>query len=240
MRKGTIFQYECKRLLFSREYLLLLVATVLYCVSLLRGVVLYGVNFTAPFSPLTFSSYCAGLAPFLFVLLLVLCARQLKPSERGVERLISGTPLPLPTFRLLRYSAVACAFLLAAAWSVLLCFVFYWQVFDYTAVSGLLGWGLLFLLPPGIFLFGAAMFLGSRKTVAVYILLAAVFILSVFPIPLPGVMDFTGSTVLQLLPATGQAFVLPTAFLLGRMAFGIAGVCLLLASLHKSSQFQNG
>ncbi len=213
MRNGTIFKYELKRLLLSKQYLLLLVATLIFSVSLLRGTVLFGANFTAPFSLLTFSTYCASLTPFLFVLLLVLCAKQSSPSERGAEAIISATPMPLPVFRLLRYGAIAVAFVIPAALTVTACFLFYRLVFDYTAVGVLLLPGLLLLFPPAILLFGTAMLLGTRRSAAVYSLLAVVLIVSVFQIPLPGIVDITG-----------------------RVAFTGAGVALILASLFPSKK----
>lgn len=227
MRNGTIFKYELKRLLLSKQYLLLLVATLIFSVSLLRGTVLFGANYTAPFSLLTFSTYCASLAPFLFILLLVLCAKQSMPSERGAEAIISATPMPLLVFRLLRYGAIAVAFVIPAALTVTACFLFYRLVFDYTGVGVLLVPGLLLILPPSIFLLGAAMLLGARRTAAVYALLAVVLIISVFQIPLPGIVDVTGSSA---------DFELTPAFIMGRVAFAGAGVALILASLFQSKK----
>lgn len=222
MSKGTIFKYELKRLLISKEYLLLLAATVLYGVSLLRSMVLYGIDYTAPFSLLTFSTYCASLAPFLFTLLLVLCARQSKASERGMEAIIDATPVPLHIFRLLRYSAVVCSFLIAAALSLTSCFVFYRLVFDYTAFGPLLRAGLLLILPPAILLFGAGVLLGNKSAEAVYVLMAAVLIVSIFQIKLPLFIDIIGNTAVH---------EFSSAFIAGRVAFAVVGIVLVNVSL---------
>lgn len=222
MRNGTIFKYELKRLLLSKQYLLLLVATLIFSVSLLRGTVLFGANYTAPFSLLTFSTYCASLTPFLFILLLVLCAKQSVPYERGAEAIISATPMPLPVFRLLRYGAIAVAFVITAALPMIACFVFYRLIFDYTGVGVLLVPGLLLIMPPSIFLFGAAMLLGTRKAAAVYVLLILVLIVSIFQIPLPGVVDLAGSSA---------DFELTSAFIAGRVVFAGIGIAFILASL---------
>ena len=236
MSKGTVFKYEIKRLLFSKEYLLLLVATLAYGISLLRGVVLYGTDYTAPFSLLTFLTYCASLAPFLFILLLVLCARQFKSSERGAESIIGVAPMPLHVFRLLRYSAVVCAFLIAAALPVTACFVFYRLVFDYTAFGALLWSGLLLLLPTAILLFGAAMLLGNRSAAAVYVLLAAVLIVGVFQITLPVFIDIIGITAVQPLNAGKYDFAFSSAFIAGRVAFSVVGIVLMILSLCQSKK----
>ncbi len=227
MRNGTIFKYELKRLLLSKQYLLLLVATLIYSVFLLRGVVLFGANFTAPFSLLTFCTYCASLAPFLFILLLVLCAKQSMPSERGAEAIISASPMPLPVFRLLRYGAIAAAFVTTAALPMIACFVFYRLIFDYTGVGVLLVPGLLLIMPPSIFLFGAAMLLGARRTAAVYALLAVVLIVSVFQIPLPGIVDITVSSA---------DFELTPAFIAGRVVLAGVGILSIFASLFQSKK----
>ncbi len=222
MRKGTIFNYELRRLLLSKEYPLLLIATLFFSVSLLRGMVLFGTSFTAPFSALTFGTYCASVTPFLLILLLVLCARQSKASERGAETIIGATPMPLPVFRLLRYGAIGCAFLFAVTLPLTTCLLFYRLVFDYTAVGNLLILGLLLLLPPAILLFGAAMLLGNRKSAAVYGLLAVVLIVGVFQIPLPALFDFIGrATDYELTPV----------FIAGRVVVTGIGAVLILTSL---------
>jgi len=225
LRKGTIFKYEIKRLLLSKEYLLLLVATILYGTSLLRSMVIFGTNYTAPFSHLTFGTYCASLAPFLFILLLVLCARQMKSSERGAETIISATPMPMPVFRLLRYDAIACAFLLAAALPVTACFVCYRLVFNYTAFGELLLSSLFQLIPSAVFLFGIAIFMGKWSAAAVYVLLAVVLIVSVFQIPLPGFIDIMGSS---------SDFELTPAFITVRTVLTGIGIVFILASLFTS------
>ncbi|PKM73071.1 MAG: hypothetical protein CVU91_05745 [Firmicutes bacterium HGW-Firmicutes-16] len=227
MRKGTIFKYEIKRLLLSKEYLLLLAATILYGTSLLRSMVIFGTNYTAPFSQLTFGTYCTSLAPFLFILLLVLCARQMKSSERRTETIISATPMPMPVFQLLRYGAIACAFALAAALPVMACFEFYRLVFDYTAFGALLLSSLLLLLPSAIFLFGSAVLLGRWSTAAVYVMLAAVLIVSIFQIPLPGFINVIGSSA---------DFELTPAFVAGRVVFTGIGIVFILASLFTSKK----
>ena len=167
INKSTIFKYEIKRIMFSKEYLLLFAATLVYSMSLLQGVVLYGVNYTAPFSLLTFSTYCSSLSPFLFVLLLVLCARQFRTSKRKAEATIRATSIPFHIFRLIRYSAIWCAFLVASAIPFAACFAFYGLVFNYTDFGALLLPCVLIIIPAAIFLFGAAVLLGNRKSASV-------------------------------------------------------------------------
>lgn len=234
MSKGIVFKYEAKRLLRSKEYLLLLAVTLTYSISLLRGIVLYGVDYTAPFSGLTFSAYCSSLTPFLLVLILVLCARQFRTSERGAEAIISSTGTSFQIFRLIRCGAVACAFLIAALIPLAACFVFYGLVFDYTEFGPLLLTGILILIPQAVFLFGIAMLLGKRKSVGIYILLSAVIIISIFQIQIPGLTDIIESTPVRTFNGAEYNPALSTVD--GQLTFFLLGTSLIIASLCQSEK----
>ena len=232
MRKGTIFKYELRRLLLSKEYLLLLIATLAYSFSLLRSVVMFGTDYTAPFSQWTFCTYISSVSPILFILLLALCARQFTASERGAMSIIAAAPMPVSIFRSIRYATIACAFLITAVLSSGICFAFYWLVFDYTAFGGLACSGLMLILPSALLIFGAAMLLGNRKPVLVYILLAAVLIVGVFGISIPACIDIIGSSVTQALYTGTHDFAFSSAFIAGRIAFVIAGIACIILSLR--------
>lgn len=231
MRKRTIFKYELRRLLLSKEYLILLFTTLTYGISLLRGMILYGTNYTAPYSHLTFLTYCSALDPFLFALLLLLISKQSKASEIGAEAVVCATPMPVPVFRLMRYCAALCAFLLAAALPLIACFSYYRLVFDYTAVGELLFPGLMLLLPSAVFLMGAGVLIANRKPAAIYILLAAVLIIGAFHIRLPESLDFTGISVLTSMSSESDAFLIPSVYITGRLAFFGIGIVFVIASL---------
>lgn len=230
MRKGTIFKYEVKRLFCSKGYLLLLTVNIVYCLALLRGSVLYGTGFTAPFSQWTFCSYLSSTAVLLLILLLALCARQFTISERRAMTIIEASSIQMAVFRAIRYAAIACASLTAMGLSFGICFLFYRLVFDYTGFGSLIYAGLILLLPPALFLFGAAMLLGHKKQALVYILLAIVLILGAFGISLPACIDLLGTSVIRPLYDGVQEFTFSTEFLAGRAAFTIAGVALIIFS----------
>lgn len=232
MRKKTIFHYEFRRLVCSREYLLLLVAVLVYCGLLLRGSVIYGTNFTAPFSPWTFCDYLSSVMVLLLALLLVLCARQFTVSERRAIAIIDTTPMPVSVFRSIRYAAIACAFLIVAALSFGMCFAFYWLVFDYTAFGTLIQMGLTLVLPSAFLIFGAAMLLGNKKPILVYILLAAILIVGVFGISIPACIDVIGRSVIQPLYGGVYNFVFSLPFITGRIVFVIAGITCIILSLR--------
>lgn len=232
MRKGTIFKYELRRLLLSKEYLLLLITALAYSFSLLRGMVMFGTNYTAPFSQWTFCTYVSSVLPILLILLLALCARQFTASERGVMAIIDATPIPSSTFKAIRYGAIACAFLIVAALSAVICFIFYWEVFDYTAFGSLIASGLMLFLPPALLMFGAAMLLGNKKAALVYVLLAVVLIVGVFQISLPAYIDILGSSVTQTLYTGAHDFSFASAFVTGRIVFVFIGIACIILSLR--------
>jgi hypothetical protein len=227
-------------MLRSKEYLLLLAATLAYAAMLIRGMVIFGTDFTAPFSQRTFCTYVSSVSPVLFVLLLALCARQFTASERGAMSIIDAAPMPHSTFRLIRYCAIACAFLIAAVLPFILCFAIYQVVFDYTAIGGLIASGLILLLPPALLVFGTAMLLGSGKPVLVYVLMAAVLVAGVFRIPLPPWMDVTGSSQALPLDPGNRDFSFSFAFLAGRVAFAAAGIACGLLSLMPPHEKHRG
>jgi len=232
--KRVVFRYEIKRIVFSKEYLLILTATLIYAISLLRGLVLYGVNYTAPFSGLTFATYCSCLTPFLFILLLLLCARFFRPSERGAEAIIRATCMPYHIFRLIRYSAAMCAFLFAALLPVSACLIFYRTVFDYKESGTLLFSGLLIIIPPAIFLFGVAIAIGRLEAAGVYILLAVIIVISIFQIRLPAFMDIIGTNAGQVLYNENQALRLSSSFITGRLIFSSIGLAFSILSIYRS------
>jgi hypothetical protein len=232
LRKGTIFKYELRRLLLSKEYMLLLVAVLIYSFSLLRSVVMFGTDYTAPFSQWTFCTYVSSVSPILLILLLALCARQFTASERGAMAIINAAPMPSSVFKAIRYGATACAFLIVAVLTTVICFLFYWVVFDYTAFGSLIASDLMLLLPSAILVFGAAMLLGNKKTALVYVLLAAVLIIGVFGVSLPAYIDILGGSTTQQLNNGVHDFAFSSAFIAGRIISVIAGITCIIISLR--------
>lgn len=232
MRKGTIFKYELRRLLLSKEYLLLLAAALIYSFSLLRSMVVFGTNYTAPFSQLTFCTYVSSVSPILLILLLVLCARQFTASERRAMAIIDAAPMPFSTFKAIRYGAIACAFLIVMVLSAVICFIFYWVVFDYTTFGSLIASDFILLLPSALMVFGAAMLLGNKKTALVYVLLAAVLIIGVFGVSLPAYIDILGGSATQALYNGTHDFPFTSAFVTGRIVFVLIGIACIILSLQ--------
>ena len=148
MSKKTIFYYELKRILFSRAYIILLVTAIAYSLLLIRTSVIFGIEYTAPFSEMTFKAYVSSMRLLLFLLLLPLCMRTHSANERAVMSLVAASPFSPPVFRLLRHSAIASAYTLIALFSVAFCFVFYLLVFNYVAPVALYACAVKVILLP--------------------------------------------------------------------------------------------
>lgn len=235
MNNKRIFYYEFKRLIRSREYLLLLTAVFIYSLLLLRTTVIFGTRYTAPFSLWTFCDYLSSSAVLLFVMLTTLCGRQFSPSEQAAWRIIITAPMPVFRLKMIRFGAVICAFLIAAFLSLSVCFIFYRQVYNYLAFGRLIAAALILLLPSSVLIFGASMVLGAKKAFYVYALAGALLIIGVFRIPLPEYLDILGTSVARPLFAGAKAdnFSFSGPFIAGRITFlaaGTAGVIFEAAS----------
>ncbi len=236
LNKKTIFKYEIKRLLFSREYLLLLATVLIYAILLLRANVILGTGYTAPFSKWTFSDYISSVSTLLFILLIVLCARQFKASEQGAMSIISASPMPISLLKSIRYGALACAFLVATTLTVGICFAFYWLLFGYTLFGELILLSMIMLLPPALMIFGAAMLMGHKNVVLIYLLLAIILIMGIFRIALPIYVDIFGRSLLTLLYSGVHTFELPPVFIASRVTFIAFVIVSIFFSLKQSSK----
>jgi len=234
MRNSTIFLYELKRLVCSREYLLLLVALLAYCFFLLRGSVIFGTQYTAPFSQWTFCEYCSSAMTLLLVLLLALCARLFSASELAAMSIINSSAVSALTIKAIRYSAVACAFMFAAILTAVVCFGFYWVVFDFTSVGKHIVTWLALLVPSALCLFGIAILLGKWNPNLIYVLLALILIVGVFRISLSPYVDIFGSTATLPLLNGQHEFAFSTPFIVGRLSLAIIGLAAIVASLRQN------
>lgn len=116
------------------------------------------------------------------------------------------------------------AFLIAAALPILFCFALYRMVFDYTDVGNLFWVGILHLLAPAILLFGLVMLAGRKKEAAVYIMIAAVLIIHIFEVPIPGVINNSGNTA-------AYDNVLTPTFVVQQAAYAAVGAAYVAVSL---------
>ena len=85
MRK--IFFYECKRLLWNKFFLGLLLVLLFYGWQVLSGATILGVSHTAPFSPWSFGDYLCRMVPLLWIGALFFLTRF---TSGGAQRIVAG------------------------------------------------------------------------------------------------------------------------------------------------------
>lgn len=221
-------------MLFSREYLLLTAALLMYSLFLIRSRVLFGTGHTAPFSMWTFADYVSSTMVLALILLAALCSKLFTDSEVRASALVRSTPTPYALYRGLRLTAATLLYLVSVSFSVLVCYLYYAWVFSQTDLWPLIQVWAMIAIPSSLFILGAAVLAGSYSMGLAQVLLASLVALEVFKVPLPEVLDLRGATVLAALQASDQPFAVSTTFLLGRCLIGLAGLVLLGMAFGKS------
>ena len=103
MRK--IFFYECKRLLWNKFFLGLLLVLLFYGWQVLSGATILGVSHTAPFSPWSFGGYLCRMVPLLWIGALFFLTFFTSPGARRAEVLTDAAPVPARKYALTRCAA---------------------------------------------------------------------------------------------------------------------------------------
>ena len=103
MRK--VMRYECKRLLWNRFFVGLVLVLLFYGWQVLGGTTILGVAHTAPFSPWSFGDYLGRMTPLLWVGVLFFLTFFTSPKARRVASLIDAAPMPPHRYALARCAA---------------------------------------------------------------------------------------------------------------------------------------
>ena len=114
MRK--VMRYECKRLLWNRFFVGLVLVMLFYGWQVLGGTTILGVAHTAPFSPWSFGDYLSRMTPLLWVGVLFFLTFFTSPKARHAAVLTDATPMPPHRYALARCAAAllrlaVCSFL---------------------------------------------------------------------------------------------------------------------------------
>ena len=103
MRK--VMRYECKRLLWNRFFVGLVLVLLFYGWQVLGGTTILGVAHTAPFSPWSFGDYLGRMVPLLWVGVLFFLTFFTSPKARRVASLTDAAPMPPHRYALARCAA---------------------------------------------------------------------------------------------------------------------------------------
>jgi hypothetical protein len=234
LQSNKIFVYEIRRMLFSREYLLLTLALLAYSLFLIRSRVMFGTGYTAPFSQWTFSDYVSSTMVLALILLVAMCSKLFTETEIQASSILRSTPTSYGVYRALRLASITLLYMVSVGLSAGACYIYYVSVFGETNWLPLAGvWGLL-VVPSSLFVLGITLFAGSFSWGWIQLVLAGLLSLEIFRIPLPEMFDIRGASLLNGLQSSDQPFAMPAAFILGRCLIAGVGLALVVLSFRRT------
>ena len=181
MRK--IFFYECKRLLWNKFFLGLLLVLLFYGWQVLSGATILGVSHTAPFSPWSFGDYLCRMVPLLWIGALFFLTFFTSPGARRAEVLTDAAPVPARKYALTRCAAALTGALILALACMAEAAVFYGLYFGWDNWPELLLPALVTLLPALVFALGSGWVLGHVKPWLIYVWMLLPILCMALPLP---------------------------------------------------------
>ena len=233
---GKIFGYECRRLLWNKFFVGLLLVLLFYGWQVLTGATLLGVAHTAPFSPWSFGDYLGQMTPLLWIGALFFLTFFTSGKARRAAVLTDATQADPRRYALARSAAALAGTALLALACLGEAAVFYGACFAWY------GWGelalpaLAALVPPLVFALGSGWLLGQVRPWLVYAWMPLPLL--VRALPLPEALGLWDGSLFAEYPLTLEgldpAFTLPSAAVLAQGALLAAGAGLLLLRCGKA------
>ncbi|WP_295626275.1 hypothetical protein [uncultured Intestinimonas sp.] len=180
---GKIFGYECRRLLWNKFFVGLLLVLLFYGWQVLTGATLLGVAHTAPFSPWSFGDYLGQMTPLLWIGALFFLTFFTSGKARRAAVLTDATQADPRRYALARSAAALAGTALLALACLGEAAVFYGACFDWY------GWGelalpaLAALVPPLVFALGSGWLLGQVRPWLVYAWMPLPLLVRALPLP---------------------------------------------------------
>ncbi|BAQ13921.1 hypothetical protein CBB2_1811 [Clostridium botulinum] len=229
---NRIFKYELKRLIINKFFLGLLIVSALYSHEIMRGDIILGISNTAPFSGWSYGTYLAKVLPILLVTLLFFISFLYQKQEKSVRALTKATPIDPFKFQMLRFGTIIIGFVLISAVPIVYSFFFYAVNFNFTNFGKLVLPAVITLLPAMLFVFGLGALGGRYHQGVIFILMAAVMLVSF--IPLPYAVDLFGGNFFTKYPESLElvepAFSIPVSVVIGKFMYGLTGLGMMLLS----------
>lgn len=236
---NKIFQYELRRLLWNKLFFGILLVALGYGWLTLAGSVIRGIAHTAPFSPWSFGYYLSQTLPLICLGELFFLAFFSSKEERLLRPLTEATPVRQRQYMALRCGAVLTVTILLCLCVTVLAVGFYASLFGWMNYGELFLPALLTLLPPILFCMGAGLVLSQIHPALIYALMAAVFFLSV--VPLPPALSFSLNTFFSQYPLTvgtlDPAFSVPANVAASKIIVALAGLALSSFATNRKKDF---
>lgn len=245
MTNLVLLKYELYRLILTKKYFYMALLLTIWTIDILMRLVIDGFSSTAPFSEWSYTLFITLFAPILLVILILLCTSIFSEKEETVRNIIYSTPLSETKYYIMKGSAVALVFIITAAIPIIISFVYYAFLFEYTEYLNFILPILLFLIPSSIFIFGLSIALGKINVKLLYVLIPLTFVLGIINLRiLPVWLDVFGNDYLEecaidfynsnmeIIP-----YNIPSDFIYSRLIFAALGILLFLfACKHNSDQ----
>lgn len=226
---GKIFGYECRRLLWNKFFVGLLLVLLFYGWQVLTGATLLGVAHTAPFSPWSFGDYLSRMLPLLWIGALFFLTFFTSGKARRAAVLTDAAPLPPRRYALARCAAALTGTVLLVLACITEAACFYGIYFGWYGWSGLVFPALITLVPPLVFALGSGWLLGRLRPWLLYVWMPVP--LACLALPLPEVLGLWNGRFFTQYPLTlgtlDPAFTLPAAVLFVQCVLLAGGVVLL-------------
>lgn len=225
-----LFRYELRRTLGNRLFFMILLVCLVFGWLILTTETIRGVAHTAPFSPWSFGDYLCRLLPLLCLGELCLLSIFTSRREQGIRPVTQATQVHPRQYALIRVGAVLTGTLLLDLCVIVLAVGFYVSLFGWLDYGKLVLPALLTLLPAAVFCLGTGWALGRRSSTLVYVLMGAVVLLCL--LPLPQGMAFSLIRFFTQYPLTldclDPEFSVPGDLAWGRILWLVVGVALFL------------
>ena len=233
----TLLKYEMKRLIFTKKYFYMILMLSIWTADMLIRLVIDGFYYTAPFSKWSYSEFITLFIPILFIILILLCTSIFSEKEKAVKNIICSAPISEEKYYMMKGISVFAVFLLTTAVPIIISFIYYAYLFEYTEYKNFIFPMILFLIPSSIFIFGLSIFVGKISNKVLYGLIPIVFILGGLNLTdIPVWLDIFGNNFLMeyglkfILSYSSEEvpFVIPRYFIYSRVEFIILGILLFI------------
>ena len=235
MTNIILLKYEIRRLIFTKKYFYMILLLTIWTMDVLMRLIINGFYYTAPFSQWSYSEFITLISPILLIILILLCTNIFSEKEISVKNIIYSTPISQEKYYIMKGGAVFIVFFLTTVLPIIISFVYYAFLFEYTEYKYFIFPIILFIIPTSIFIFGFSIFIGKINNKLLYGLIPITIIIGCLNLrPLPVWMDVFGNNFLQdyalqlVLSSNSDEvpFIIPNNFIYSRLIFTALGILL--------------
>ncbi|BCZ46802.1 hypothetical protein psyc5s11_28690 [Clostridium gelidum] len=233
----VLLKYEIRRLILTKKFFYMILILCVWTVDVLMRLVINGFYYTAPFSQWSYSEFINLFSPILFIILILLCTSIFSESEKSVKNIIYSTPISESKYYIMKGCGVFVVFIITTIIPIVISFVYYAFLFEYTEYQYFILPILLFIIPTSLFIFGLSIFLGKINNKLLYALIPFTFIMGALNLRyLPVWIDVFGNNFVQdyglhfIMGSDSDVvpYIIPNDFLCSRLVLVALGILLFI------------